>query len=739
MTTNDWAGARWIGMDHARRGRAAPMFRLSFEVDGDIAAATLRICGLGYYEAWCNGGRVGDHVLDPAQTDYEQRAFYVDHHVTDLLRTGGNALGVILGDGWYKQDRVWEDIDTVYGQPCLIATLTIQLADGSTQCIVTDQSWRCAIGPITEANVYAGECYDARLERPGWSTADHDDGDWQPVTMVAGPGGRLEPQPMEPMRCVEQLMPVSITQCDAGRFVVDMGQNFAGWARLRIEAEAGKTITMRFAEAIDEQGRIDTASTGVFATHVEQIDRYTCKGGGMEQWEPRFTYHGFRYVEVTGPRKLEPGDITGIVVHTDLPTVGRFECSDTRLNQLHTMALWTHRGNIHGLPEDCPSRERCGWLGDANVVAEMSLWNYAGRRFWAKYLDDIETTRANCDGLPAMIAPGRRLFPPASPDWAAAFIMLPWYLHLHTGDVDILARHYDGTRRLIEHFHDKTDGWLLGDGLGDWFDPGGENIVDSTDPLLTTSLWFMRCAQVMSRTAALLGRDADASRYADWPEPIADAVRGKWYDPDAGSFGSQTADAMALAFDVAPRGDDQRVAAAIARDVEQRDDHLNVGIMGTRFVLETLTRYGHGQVALRALHNDSYPGFGDLINQGATTLWEWWGERSDRWMSRPRSMNHPMFAGYDNWFYNTLAGIQIDEDHPGFERFTVRPHIVPGIDWVEAHHDSVRGRIAVRWARQGNLIAWRVQVPEDSRALVVLPDGQEKPLGPGVCEGVVGV
>jgi len=332
--------ARWIAMPAHLRGSAGPLLRRSFAVDAPVESATLRICGLGFHEARLNGRRVGDHVLDPAQTDYDLRCLYVTHDVSGLLRTGANVIGVMLGDGWFNQDRVWRNRvrnGVSYGPPRLLAELRILCADGTELVLRTDQKWRCATGPITSSNVYAGERYDARLEEQGWDTSDFDDAHWAPADTVSPPGGRLQEQEMPPVRAVEEIGPVGITTVGQARHVVDMGQNFAGWARIRLSAPAGTTVGLRFAETLGPDGMIDTASTGVFATGVEQTDTYICRGNGIETWEPRFTYHGFRYVEVRGwPGVPTHDDITGVVVHTDLPRAGTFECSDARLNRLRS-------------------------------------------------------------------------------------------------------------------------------------------------------------------------------------------------------------------------------------------------------------------------------------------------------------------------------------------------------------------------------------------------------------------
>lgn len=723
----------WITRDGIEKQTAAPLLRHRFNVAEPIISARLFICGLGYYEAWMNGSRIGDHVLDPAQTDYEKRVFYVCHDLTALVREGENAIGVMVGNGWYNQDRVWSPDGLSYGRPKLFAEIHLSFADGNTQVIVTDREWRAFSGPVVDNNIYAGEVYDARLEQSGWNEPGFDDSEWSAAAEASAPGGVFEEQVMPPIRRIETLEPVSVIRDAAGCFTVDMGQNFSGWARIKVRAPAGTEIGLRYAETIDADGRINTDSCGVIHTKVEQIDRYICKGIGEEVWEPRFTCHGFRYVEVTGwPGELTGEQLTGVVVHTDLPGAGEFECSHERLNRLHRMALWTHRSNIHSIPEDCPIRERCGWTGDANIVSEFSMWNFQGKAFWEKYLDDIETTRALNGGLPCNIAPGKRTAGTANPDWAAAFIMLPWYLYLFYGDSSVLSAHWEGMKDLMAHYKVLAqDGYIPG-GYGDWFDPGGQACCTHTLPELTTTLWVYRCAQVMSETARLLGDFALQHQYAEWAVWIKEGFIRRFYNRDIGTFGSQTADLMALQFEIPDEAEFPRVFASLLRDIEQRENHFNVGIMGMRYLFEVLSRNGHGGLALKLLEQDTYPSFGDVIRRGATTLWECWGEPEHDIREGTRSLNHPMMGGYDNWFYNTLAGIRIDPGNPGFKHFFLEPMPVPSIQWVKAHHDSPQGRIFSAWEYVSGKIEWDVVVPAGATATARMPlSGKTKTLSAG--------
>jgi len=733
------SSASWIAMPESQRGRSAPLLRKEFEVAAEPVAASLSICGLGFYEAHLNGRRVGDRLLDPAQTDYEFRCLYSKYDVKDLVKPGVNAIGVMLGDGWFNQDLVWNR-EMSYGHPRLAASLRVEFKDGSALEVSTDSSWLCARGPVVSSNVYAGESYDARMERPGWDSPglDCDGGKWWTkwlrCEVVEAPKGRLEEQAIPPVKAVELLRPVELSEPQPGTYVVDFGRNFSGWLRIELSALRGTCVRLRFAEALGRDGMLDSASTGVFATNVEQVDSYVCKGGGLETWEPRFTYHGFRYVEISGwPGKPSLDALSGVVVHTALKPVGVFKCSDPRLNLLHEMALWTHRSNIHGFPEDCPVRERCGWLGDAHVICEYSLYNFEGDAFWLKYLDDIESSRMKNGGLPAFVAPGRRSCGTASPDWMAALILIPWRHYLHYGRLEALERHWDGMKFVMSHFEKLSKGGLLHEGLGDWFDPGERAQPSYTPPVKTSTMIFGQCADTMSKAAKALGLLDEAALYSSWSVRIREAFRNAFYDPAKRSFGSQTADSMALLLGFAPEGEEQALADAIAKDVNSRDCHFTVGIMGLKTLFEALSRYGHGELALALLRQDSYPSFGHLIKRGATTLWEFWGEPEVEAAHGPRSLSHPMMGGYDAWFFNTLAGICPDPETPGFTRFLLAPHPVRGLSWLKASYESPAGLIESEWTFSGDgVFEWTATVPPGASALAKLPgDSSFSNLGPG--------
>ena len=728
LKPDDWRG-EWIGYPDA----STPFLRREFTVPGRIDEARAYICGMGYYELYINGERIGDHVLDPGQTDYEQRVLYVVYDVTEKLKEGQNTLGVILGNGWFNQTAVnhgkfgWTDCS--YGKPRLLFQLHARTKEREEILIVSDTKWRANGGPITSNNVYGGERYDARKEMPGWSDTGFDDSAWNPVETMEPPGGKLVSQKIPPIKKIETILPLSVTEPEPGIFVYDMGQNFAGWARLKINAESGTMIQLRFAEEIFENGMIDPASTGVFALELVQTDTFICKGEGPEVWEPRFTYHGFRYVEMTGyPGTPARDNLEGVVVHTALEKAGEFECSDAMLNRIHETALWTERSNLHSIPTDCPAREKCGWLGDAHITAEMLIYNWDAALFWTKYVEDIETSRRG--GVPDNIAPGRRHGGKAA-DWAAAFIQIPWYMCLYYGDTEPAREHYEGMKFLMDYFGEKSRDYILYDGLGDWCAPGSVRPVDTPVELTSTAFYYFD-ALIMKTFAGIFGREDDRKRFEELASGIRDAFIARFYDSREKTFGSQTADALALYLGLNPDGEKVAIAGSLNKNVmEKHDGHLAAGIFGSRHLYWALGLSGYGNAALTMLRKTDYPSIGYLLSIGATTLWECWDRDETGGAHGPRSHNHPMQGGFDAWFYNGIGGINPDPLKPGFKHIICKPQLYDQLDFARARYKSIYGEISGKWQRKAGEFTWDISIPANTTATVFLPAKDVKEITEG--------
>jgi alpha-L-rhamnosidase len=722
MEPEDWK-AQWIGLN----SESAPMLRKEFEVKKTIRDARVYISGLGYYELSINGSKIGDHVLDPGQTDYEQRTYYTVYDVTAAIRQGKNTAGVILGNGWYNQTVVntkkfgWGDV--VYGKPRMITQIHIVYTDGTEELIISDKTWKGSTGPILSDNIYLGEYYDARLEKAGWDKPGYDDSKWKEAELMDSPGGKLEFQKIQPIKKIKTVKPIAITNPRPGIYVYNMGQNFAGRAKLKITAPRGKTIQLRFAETVFDNGMIDPASTGVYATNTVQTDQYTFRGSGTEIWEPRFTYHGFQYVEMTGfPGTPTLENLEGVVVNTALEETGTFECSDQMINKIHSTILWTTLSNIHGIVTDCPHRERCQWLGD--ILAEMMSYNFHSPLILEKFVQDIETGRRG--GPPNHIAPGRRTGGKASSDWGSTFIQLPYYLYLYYSDISVAGNHYEGMTYFINYLESIAKDYIISEGWGDLFEPGSVK-SKRTPNALTSTAFFYYDADLMREMAEVLGEKDDQKKYTALMDSIKTAFTEHFYNKKEKSFGSQTADALALNFGLVPKGDEKSVAESMMNDiVEKYNGHHSTGHMGTRYIYGELSRFGYGDVAQKMLNQTAYPSFGELFQRGATTIWEYWGEKIiDETSAGTRSRNHPFQGGFDVWFYNGIAGINPDPKEPGFKHIILKPQVFGTLNYARASYRSLYGLIVSDWKRKDDQFSWHISVPVNTTAEVYVPSGPD--------------
>lgn len=757
-TQLNWKQAQWIGYTNdtrdaewaarlfqakrqpqpvSRSSFPSPLLRKAFTVEKAVRSARISVCGVGYYECYLNGEKVGDRVLDPAQTTYNKRAFYVTHEITRQLQKGGNALGLMLGSGFYGQNTAFGG-GLVYGPPRAILLLDIDYTDGSKQTIVSDDTWKAAQGPVLFDNVYAGETFDARRVLADWSRPGFDDAAWQSVAKMPAPTTRLEQQQLEPMRKVRAIKPVSMSAAKDGDWVLDMGQNMTGWLQIRVQESSGSKIQLRFAEVLTPDGKaIDTVTTGGDATGCDQMDIYLCKGGGVESWEPRFTYHGFRYVQIGGlSKKPELGDFTGWLVRTDVASVGSFECSDALINKFYNVSMWTIEDNLQGLLSDCPHRERCAWMGDGHAVGEAASYNFDLARFWPKVTTDIETVLgANPPSgmskvkmpfdkrAPTMIAVGKRLCGQATADWGAATVLVPWYDFLFYGDLKTVKAAWpmmQGWMAFLYQFGVK-DG-IVADGLGDWCPPGSNIRIDCPVALSSTALYY-QSLQAMHTMALAIGAKAAADRYAAEAVTIKEAFIKRFYDPVNHHFKSQTGTSVALHAGLAPAGEEAKVADGLAKLImEKAKGHYATGIFGHRPLYTVLNDYGHAEVTRHLWSITDWPSLGFLTEKHDLTVWP---EVPLDWQAGKRypanSFNHPMHAGFAASFHESLGGIRPDPAGPGFKRFFLKPCFLPGLEWVKVGYRSASGMITSHWKRDGHAVVWEVSVPLGTIARVQLP------------------
>jgi alpha-L-rhamnosidase len=713
---------------------AAPEFRKSFSFTKEIAQARLHISGVGFNIPYINGQRIGDHVLDAAFTRYDKTVLYSTYDVTPVLHPGENVLGVVLGNGWYNMvsKDVWGfDHAPWKNVPALMAQLEIVFRDGSVALISSDETWKVAPGPIIFNSIRQGESYDARKETPGWSAAGYKDQQWVQPLVVSGPAGELRAQMVEPVKITDSLVAKAITEPKPGLYVFDMGRNIAGFARIDIVAPAGTVITLKYGERLAVDGRVDQRDIAQHvAGGVVQTDKYICKGGGTEIWHSSFTYYGFQYVEVSGlPARPGVETITGMVIHTAFEPAGSFQCSNELFNKIQRNAVASYESNFMGYPTDCPQREKNGWTADAHLAAEMGLYNFNAQNGYSKWLRDIADEQRPTGELAAIVpSSGWGYFWGNGPSWDNAMVLIPWYLYEYDGDKRILQEMYPHIKRYVDYLQSRAADQIVSFGLGDW-----APAKTRTPEEITSTAYYYVDAVIVARMAGLFGYEADQQKYTDLSIKIKEAFNKRFYRGD-GIYGpgSQTSLACALYQGLGDVHRGETVDALVAA-VRKNEDHLDCGILGTKYLLHALSDNGRPDVAYKIVDQHSFPGWGTWIDQGATTLWEQWNGTESR--------NHIMFGDVSAWFYKCLAGIAPDQEQPGFKRIVFHPYFSPELDWVKAEHQSLYGEISAGWNRKGKDIYYRITIPPNTTGKIVLPaykkifiDGKRLSAGGGARE-----
>lgn len=730
-TPRAWT-AQWIGRalamcDYNAPVSPAPLYRKEFALAEPVRQATLHVCGLGYGVARINGRRVGDHVLDPAVSQYDRHARYVSHDVTELVRAGANAVGAMLGNGWYNahtgdfwgfERAPWRDY------PKLILELEVQLESGAMFRLGSDATWRVVEGPVLFDGLRNGEHYDARAERPGWDSPGYDDGDWEQAVIVPGPGGTLEPQTGPPCRVMRTLRPVSVRTPAPGVAIYDLGQNMAGWAQLRVSGPAGAEIVLRYAEKLTAQGDIDQGNINTLINGGDcQTDRYTLKGQGEEVWEPGFTYHGFQYVRVEGlPAEPTLDNIRGRVVHTAFEEAGGFESSSETLNRLQDCTRRAYVGNFVGIPTDCPHREKNGWTGDAHLAAEVGLWNFDAASAYGRWIDSMVDCQRPSGQLPAIVPSGGWGYNWGSgPAWDSALVLIPWYVYLYTGNRSLIDRHYPAMARYLAYLGTLATDHIVPFGLGDWCNVDSERTAPAA---LTSTAYYYVDTRLLARFATLTGRDGEAAALQALAGRIRHAFNAAFYRGN-GCYADGQTTAAACAVYQGLVDDDQRPAVVkrLAEAVARNDGKVDFGILGAKYVPRVLAENGHADLAFRLFTQPEFPGWANWLQHGATTLRENWDNSA--------SQNHIMFGDIGACLYQYFAGIVPDPEHPGFSRVTLRPQPVAGLERVSAWHRAPAGIIRSAWQRDGGGLTCDVTLPAGTAGELHLPDGRAVELRPG--------
>jgi alpha-L-rhamnosidase len=741
-SSSHFVEASWISspiVGGKRTTAPVPYLRKSFRVDHPIKSARLVITALGLYECEINGQVVGDEVFAPGWTEYHKRVQYQTYDVTGMLSQGENVIGAILGDGWYCGFVAWCGRQVYGDRPRLLARLEIELQDGSTMSVVTDDSWKTTIGPILESDMLMGEAYDARRELGAWSSANYDDSRWQAV-LIAPPEHPLEivPRVGPPVRRIGEIIPISARNLDGGKTrIFDLGQNFTGRVRLKIRAAAGTNVRLRFAEMLNPDTWIYTDNLRA----ARCTDDYTCKGNGVEIWEPRFTFHGFRHVDVRGDfGKDDVIEITGIVLHSDTAPTGSFRCSHEGLNQLQHNIIWGQKSNFLEVPTDCPQRdERLGWTGDAQVFVRTAAFNMNVRDFFHKWMQDMRDSQTEDGGIPCVVpAPWHN--DPASKDggpaWADAEIICPWTIYLCYGDQKILAEHYESmqrymafmaTRRSRNHIRNHPDA-VEWQGFGDWLALDGGGRTEGITPFdLIGTAFYAYDAGLMAKIAEILGHHDDAKKYRVLHGEIVEAFRRRFVTADGlVASGTQTAYVLALHFNLVEESARAVTVRELVRDIEKRNYHLATGFVGTPYILDVLEKAGHIDVAYKLLEQETFPSWLFPVRNGATTIWERWdGWTPDKGFQDKgmNSFNHYAYGAVGDWMYHTVAGLELDPAEPGYAHILFRPRPGGSITWAEAKLQTDRGEAGIHWNLSGDVLTVQLTVPAGSRATFLPPPG----------------
>ncbi|MDR8392710.1 glycoside hydrolase family 78 protein [Aliifodinibius sp. S!AR15-10] len=742
LNPEEWE-AQWI--THPDSAVVSPLLRNDFSIDKEIASAKLYVTGVGYYEVYLNGEKVGDHVLDPAITDYNDRVLYETYDVTDRLNSGQNAWGLWLGEGAWRlkrrEDRwAWYGTDNNFGKPMGIAQLHIRFSDGSETVMTTDESWTATSGPITYSSVYGGEDYDARLEQEGWNTTGFDDSSWEQVEAVEKPGITLDSQTMPPIRVTQTIKPVTRTEPEPGTYLFDLGQNIPGWWRIQVEGETGTELTIRGAETLNDSlfptllKPGDSLSTDK-VYHRDVWTTYTLKGDGSESYEPRFFYTGFRYVEVKAdnPQQLNSLKVSGRVVHSDIPRNGHFVSSDTLLNDIYQAAIWSQWGNLHGYPTDCPHREKGGYNGDGQVIAEASMHDFHMQPFYRKWIRDMRDSQYENGRIPNT-SPTMLGGTGGGIAWGSAYILIPWWMHQYYGDEGILAEHYPAMKRYMQYLQNLAseddehpeEEYIINefgghwDSLGEWEAPVRER-NGPVNPLTNTYYWYLDSI-TFAKIAEILGEEQDRAHFLALADSIKQAFNEKFFNPQTNLYGTeepyQSYLLFALSGDLVPEDHRQAVLDNLIEDIMVTSDgHLGTGILGTKHLFSTLTNEGREDVIHRMATQRTFPSWGYWIENGATTLWENWKGES--------SHNHQMFGSINEYFYKYLAGIRAPTDTgttKGYKQIHIKPFIPGDLTHAEASLQTVRGSVSSSWQLLNEEFQLDITIPPNTSGKVHIPD-----------------
>jgi alpha-L-rhamnosidase len=723
MQMANWKGT-WISDRNSTQFLPAPYFRKEFTASKEIKSARAYVAAAGLYELYLNGKKVGNHRLDPMYTRFDRRNLYVSYDITPLLKSGSNAVGVLLGNGWYNHQAmaVWNfDKAPWRARPAICMDIRITFIDGSEAIIATDGTWKTATGPIISNNIYTGEQYNANLAIHGWNTAGFNEAQWKSVSFRATPSQNISSQLMHPITNVERIATKTFKKFSDTCYVFDLGRTISGVTEVRLRGDSGTMVKIKHGERLSANGRVDLSNIDVYYRPLNdkdpfQTDIVILDGKKPLEFSPKFNYKGFQYVEVTSsnPLSLTKEDLNGQFMHSEVPAIGKISSSNPIIDKIWSATNNSYLSNLFGYPTDCPQREKNGWTGDAHFAIQTALYNFDGITIYEKWLADHRDEQQPNGVLPDIIPTGGWGYGTANgTDWTSTIAIIPWELYRFYGDVKPLSDNYENIKRYVNYIQSISKAGLTTFGRGDWVPVKSESSLE-----FTSSIYYFADATILAKAAKLLGKTSDAAYYSALAQTIKSAINTKYFDAKTGIYnkGVQTELSMPLLWEIVPEASKKLVALNLAKRVEKDDMHLDVGVLGARAILDALSNNGQAEIAYKLAVQDTYPSWGWWIKNGATTLYENWDINAPRDISQ----NHMMFGDIGGWFFRGLGGINPDENKPGFKHILLRPNFVAGLDRFKAEFQAPYGLIQSSWERAGKSLHYHVKIPANSSASLTL-------------------
>lgn len=724
MEMKNWKGS-WISDTENIKLKPAPYFRYAFNTNKKVKSARAYIAVGGLYELSINGKKIGNHRMDPMYTRFDRRNLYVTYDVTQNVISGKNAIGVLLGNGWYNHQStaVWYfDRAPWRNRPTFCLDLRITYEDGSVETIRSGKDWKTELSPVIFNSIYTAEHYDARLEKKGWDKADFDDSQWKNVIYRSVPSKNITAQALHPIRNVEEIKAKSIRKFNDTTYLFDLGRNISGVSKITLDGATDITLRLKHGERLYPNGHVDLSNIDAHYRPTDNTDPFqtdiiTLSGQGSQSFMPHFNYKGFQYVEVTSnkPINLDVNSLVGYFMHSDVPVKGSIHASEPIINKIYYATNNSYLSNLFGYPTDCPQREKNGWTGDAQIAIETGLYGFDGITIYEKWLADHRDEQQPNGVLPSIIpTDGWGYEWGNGPDWTSTIAIIPWNVYLFYGDTKILKDNYENIKKYVNHIDEVYPTGLTTWGLGDWIPVKSKSPVE-----LTSTCYYYADAVILAKTAKILGKTADFEKYTALSKKIKEAFNTKYLNKQTGIYatGIQTEMSVPLYWGIVPAESQALVAKNLAKRVEADGFHLDVGLLGTKAILNALSENGYSDVAYKIAAQKTYPSWGWWMENGATTLYENWpiDAKSDI------SMNHIMFGEIGAWLYKGIGGIKPDQNEPGFKHIILKPQIVNGLNFFEASHTGPYGQIIANWKRDGQKIQFDVTIPPNSTATFHVP------------------